>query len=74
MGNDSDSDSEVGGFSVEPMPVPEKGARDEEKLDFVENQLLRLYLAKTTILGGLRLLGNADTQQMRGGVFPCLHD
>lgn len=69
MADDSSSDSEADGFTVEALPVPGKGARDEERLDFVENQLLRIYAAKKTILGGLRLLGNADTQQMRGGAF-----
>lgn len=69
MANSSSSDSE-GGFTVEALPVPGHRATDEEKLDYVENQLLRIYASKQTILSGLRLLGNADTQQMRGGVLP----
>ena len=63
--NSTGSETEI--FSIEALPVPGKDAKDEERLDFVENQLLRMYAAKQTILGGLRLLGNADTQQMRGG-------
>lgn len=55
------------GFDVEVMPTPAPEADDCVKLDFVENQLLRIFLKRMPIINDLYLLGDGQDQQCRGG-------
>lgn len=56
-------------YDVETLPTPAPEANDYDKLIFVENQLLRIFVKRIQIMDGLYLLGPGQGQQFRGGSF-----